>query len=59
MTVSNIGIAYILSDLFVVTATEIINYFLQNTSETFDEKACRKLNKKGAKAKSDEIIASI
>lgn len=59
MTVSNIGIANILSDPFGITATEIISYLLQHSSESFDEKACRKLIKKGAKAKSDEIIASI
>lgn len=59
MTVSNIGIANILSDPFGKTATEIISYLLKHTSESFDEKACRKLIKKGAKAKSDEIIAAI
>lgn len=59
MTVSNIGIASVLSDPFGKTATEIISYLLKHTSESFDEKACRKLIKKGAKAKSDEIIAAI
>lgn len=59
MTVSNIGIASILSDPFGKTATEIISYLLTHTSESFDEKACRKLIKKGAKAKSDDIIAAI
>lgn len=59
MTVSNIGIASILSDPFGKTATDIISYLLKHTSESFDEKACRKLIKKGAKAKSDEIIAAI
>lgn len=59
MTVSNIGIASILSDPFGKTATEIISYLLEHSSESFDEKACRKLIKKGARAKSDEIIAAI
>lgn len=59
MTVSNIGIASILSDPFGKTATEIISYLLTHTSESFNEKACRKLIKKGAKAKSDDIIAAI
>jgi len=59
MTVSNIGIASVLSDPFGKTATEIISYLLNNTSESFDEKVCRKLIKKGAKAKSDEIIAAV
>lgn len=59
MTVSNIGIASILSDPFGKTATEIISYLLEHTGESFDEKACRKLIKKGAKSKSDEIISAI
>lgn len=59
MTISNIGIASILSDPFGKTATEIISYLLTHTSESFDEKACRKLIKKGAKAKSNEIIAAV
>lgn len=59
MTVSNIGLASILSDPFGKTATDITTYVLEHTAESFDEKACRKLIKKGAKAKSDEIIAAI
>lgn len=59
MTVSNIGIASILSDPFDRTATEIMSYLLQNTADTIDDKAVRKLIKKGAKAKSDEIIEAI
>lgn len=59
MTVSNIGIASILSDPFGKTATEIMSYLLNNTSETMDEKAVRKLIKKGATAKSDEIIEAV
>ena len=59
MTVSNIGIASILSDPFGKTATEIMTYLLANTSGTIDDKAVRKLVKKGAKAKSNEIIEAI
>lgn len=59
MTVSNIGIASILSDPFGRTATEIMTYLLSNTSETMEDKAVRKLIKKRAKAKSDEIIEAI
>ena len=59
MTVSNIGIASILSDPFGKTATEIMTYLLSNTSETIDDKAVRKLIKKKANAKSDEIIEAI
>lgn len=59
MTVSNVGIASVLSDPFGKTATEIMSYLLEHTSESMEEKAVRKLIKKGAKAKSDEIIAAI
>ena len=59
MTVSNIGIASILSDPFCKTATQIISYLLENTSETITDKAVRKLIKKRATAKSDEIIEAI
>jgi transposase len=59
MTVSNIGIANVLSDPFGKTATEIMSYLLKNTSDSIDDKAVRKLIKKGAIAKSDEIIEAI
>ncbi len=59
MTVSNVGIASILSDPFGKTATEIISYLLTHSAESMDEKAVRKLIKKGATAKSDEIIEAI
>jgi len=59
MTVSNIGIANVLSDPFGKTATEIMTYLLTNTSTTIDDKALRKLIKKRATAKSDEIIEAI
>lgn len=59
MTVSNIGIASVLSDPFGRTATEIMSYLLKNTSDSINDKAVRKLIKKGATAKSDEIIEAI
>ena len=59
MTVSNVGIASVLSDPFGKTATEIMSYLLEHTADPIDEKAVRKLIKKGAKAKSDEIIEAI
>ncbi len=60
MTVSNVGIASVLSDPFGKTATE--NHLLSIVSilsDSMDEKAVRKLIKKGAKSKSDEIIEAI
>jgi len=59
MTVSNIGIANVLSDPFGKTATEIMSYLLKNTSDSIDDKAVRKFIKKGAKSKSNEIIEAI
>lgn len=59
MTVSNVGIASVLSDPFGKTATEIMSYLLAHTADSIDEKAVHKLIKKGAKAKSDEIIETI
>ncbi len=59
MTVSNVGIASVLSDPFGKTATEIISYLLEHTADSMDEKAVRKFIKKGAKSKSDEIIEAI
>lgn len=59
MTVSNVGIASVLSDPFGKTATEIMSYLLEHTADSMDEKAVRKLIKKGAKSKSDEIIEAI
>ena len=56
MTISNVGIASVLSDPFGKTATEIISYLLEHTADSMDEKAVRKLIKKGAKSKSDEIM---
>jgi transposase len=59
MTVSNVGIASVLSDPFGKTATEIMSYLLEHTADSMDEKAVRKFIKKGAKSKSDEIIEAI
>ena len=59
MTVSNVGIASVLTGPFGKTAAEIMSYLLEHTSESMDEKAVRKLIKKSTKAKSDEIIAAI
>ncbi len=59
MTISNVGIASVLSDPFGKTATEIISYLLEHTADSMDEKAVRKLIKKGAKSKSDEIIEDL
>ena len=43
MTISNVGIASVLSDPFGKTATEIISYLLEHTADSMDEKAVRKL----------------
>ena len=59
MTVSNVGIANVLSDPFGKTATEIMSYLLEHTADSIDEKAVRKRIKKGVKAKSNEIIEAI
>ena len=59
MTVSNVGIASVLFDPFGKTATEILSYLLAHTADSIDEKAIRKLIKKGARAKSYEIIEAI
>lgn len=59
MTVSNIGIASVLSDPFGKTATEIMSYLLNHTSASIDENAVRKLIKKRAAARSNEIIEAI
>lgn len=59
MTVSNIGIASVLSDPFGKTATEIMSYLLEHSSDPMDEKTLRKLIRKNTKAKSDDIIEAI
>ena len=57
MTVSNIGLASVLSDPFGQTATGIMRYVL--SSEVFDEAAIKKLILKSAKKKTDLILESI
>jgi transposase len=57
LTVSNIGLANVLSDPFGKTATEIMGHVL--SSEVFDEQACKALVRKSAKKKTDLIIESI
>lgn len=59
MTISNIGIANILSDPFGKTATDIVSYLLANSAKSIDDKAIRKLIRKGAQAKTDEIIGAV
>lgn len=57
MTVSNIGLANVVSDPFGVTATNILDYLLSCSS--FNPKECEKLIQKRAKNKSADIIKSI
>ena len=57
MTVSNIGLASVLSDPFGKTATDIMRHVL--TSSVFDEEKCKTLIQKSAKKKTDLIIDSI
>ena len=57
MTVSNIGLASILSDPFGKTATGIMKHVL--TSEVFDEAAIENLIQKSAKKKTELILESV
>lgn len=57
MTISNIGLASVISDPFGVTANNILDYLI--SSPSFDPKECEKLIVKRAKHKSSEIIKSI
>ena len=59
MTVSNVGIANLLTDPFGKTATELMTYLLQTSSDAIDEKAVRKCIKKGVKASFEDIMAAI
>jgi transposase len=59
MTVSNVGIASVFSDPFCKTATEIMSYLLENSSETIEDNAVRKLIKKNTKASPQEIFEAI
>jgi len=57
MTVSNIGLASVLSDPFGKSASDIMKYVL--TSKVFDEEQCKKLICKTAKKKTELILQSI
>jgi transposase len=57
MTVSNIGLANVLSDPFGKTATDIMQHVL--SSSVFDEEKCKAMIRKSAKKKTDLILDSI
>lgn len=57
LTVSNVGLANVLSDPFGKTASEIMRHVL--SSKVFDEETCKSLVRKSAKKKTDLIIESI
>ena len=57
MTVSNIGLASVLSDPFGKSASDIMKYVLN--SKVFDEEHCKKLIQKTAKKKTELILQSI
>jgi len=57
MTVSNIGLASVLSDPFGKSASEIMKYVL--SSGVFDEEHCKTLIHKSAKKKTELILESI
>lgn len=57
LTISNVGLASVLSDPFGKTATGIMGQVL--SSEVFDEEACKTLIKKSARKKTHLIIESI
>jgi transposase len=57
LTVSNIGLANVLSDPFGKTATDIMTHML--SSQVFDESYCKTLINKSAKKKTDLILESV
>lgn len=57
MTVSNVGLASVLSDPFGKTASGIMEHIL--SSQVFDEEYCKTLIKKSAKKKTELIIESV
>ena len=60
LTISNITLDSVLSDLFGKSATLILDYILSlDKPEDFDEEYCKSLLQKSAKTKSDDIITSI
>ena len=60
LTISNITLDSVLSDIFGKSATLILDYILSlDKPEDFDEVFCKSLLQKTAKTKSDDIITSI
>lgn len=57
LTVSNVGLANVLSDPFGKSATGIMQHLL--SSEVFNEDTCKLLIKKSAKKKTETIVESI
>lgn len=60
LTISNITLDSVLSDIFGKSASLILDYILSlEKPEDFNEEICKSLLQKSAKAKSDDIISSI
>ena len=60
LTISNITLDSVLSDIFGKSATLILDYILSlDNPEDFNEEFCKTLLQKSAKTKSDDIITSI
>jgi hypothetical protein len=59
MTVSNIALANFVSDPFSKTATDILSYLLQHTSDDICDKDIQKLIRKNSRASADEIFAAV
>ena len=60
LTISNITLDSVLSDVFGKSASLILDYILSlEKPEDFNEEVCKSLLQKSAKAKSDDIISSI
>lgn len=57
MTVSNIGLANVITNPLGVSGTSIMQYLINN--DHFDEEHCKSLIKKRLKNKTDEVIESI
>lgn len=59
MTVSNIGIANIVSDPFGKSATNIMKYLIEHDNKEIDNDHIKSLLNKGLKKKANEIVDSI
>ena len=60
LTISNITLDSVLTDIFGKSASNILDYILSlNKPEDFNEEICKSLLCKSAKSKSDDIITSI